>query len=347
MQIRQVALILVAVVAIVASDLRAQQDVGNIPQQVIASTRPLSQQQIDLIRAYVDRWTKPLLTGTPDEVMRARDELLRPVSGPAAATSAIFLRHYSDAALPELAKAVQGDEPLRAINAIIVVRALRTPEAVTFLLQRLDPRTEQRVPIRIRAASLVADTILESDLPPAQLDSAIREISNAAERETNWLALTHDIETLSRIVVKPELPEASLNLALNGQVRALAAAVDRVNKAQQADELMHGISRSLIIIRDQFSRMPVSQQRPFRLKLAPVLVSINKAAAAQWESANASETFRKSYGDAVSNAELLLKLADGAIATNLRQSWLDRNRTQFESDLRKWEDALQRPPFSG
>ncbi|MCA9285662.1 MAG: hypothetical protein KDA22_10625 [Phycisphaerales bacterium] len=341
-----VALVLASAMVVAPRSLQAQ-DAGGIPQSVIGSTRPLDSQQVAQIRAFVDQWTAQLLEGDVEEVSKARAELTKPLSGPSVSNAAIFLRQFSDAALPSLKTAVQGDSLHRAVNALIVIRSLRTPEAVEFLLARADPRTEARIPIRIRAASLLADTIIEADLPPAQLDSAIRQVAAAAARETDWLAMLHDFGVLSRIAVQPKLPSSSVAMALDGEAAALRAAVDLLASAGTASDLMHGVSRCIIVARDQFRDMPASEVKSFRLKLAPMLLKVNEIAAAHWDEAQADPALRKSYGDAVSNSELLLKLTNEKISTDLRSAWQSQDRSAFDRDLAVWKEALKRPPFTG
>lgn len=319
------------------------QDTGGVPQAIVAATTPLSAEQRSTVASFVEQQAKLLKSGDPEKVRTARIELTALPGRPGA--SETFQREYAALVRPAMENIVAGTDEHQAVNALIVLRALRSPEAVEAILARLDPLAEKRLAIRIKAASVVGEAVAEAPLTPPQVDAATRKIVSAASSESDWVCVLHNFRALAAIAAMPKLPEPSATMALRGQSEILKAHVARMAKEKGPSTMMDAVSRALLVVRDQFYTMPADRARQHRQRLAPTLVALNEVIVAQWSPAQGDARARRTYGAAISGAELLLKLSASSdlrqeLAVNFAQRWEQNDKDGFTADLAKAKALL-------
>jgi hypothetical protein len=273
-----------------------------LPTSVIASSAALSPRDRQLVAAYVSEWGRRLAESDPAEVTRARAELISPARSPSA--TPVFLRAYSEEVLGALAPVIASDDTFRAINALQVLRFLRTPEAVEAIASRCDHSAESNRGKRQAASSLLGAAIAATSFTPAQLDGLTRRIGGMAAGETQWMTLLQLLRTLQTIAAQPGLPAASTDLVRSTFATALRTTTTRATAANGNPELIHAVQRSLLGIREQFVRLGGGARQEFARQMAPVLETIrtSTAEATGRAPADLQPTFR-------STAELAEQLA--------------------------------------
>jgi hypothetical protein len=261
--------------ASVAAGAAAQ--VSSLPASVVATSSQLSPRDRQVVGAFVSEWSARLAGGDPADVTRARAELISPARAPAA--TPVFLRAYSEEVLQALAPTIAADDTFRAINALQVLRFLRTPEAVEAIASRCDQAAEPNRGKRQAASSLLGPAISATSFTPAQLDGLTRRIGAMAAGETQWMTLLQLLRTLQAIAAQPGLPAASADLARSTFATALRTTTTRATAADGDPQLIHAVQRSLLGIREQFVRLGGGARQEFARQMAPVIETIRTATA--------------------------------------------------------------------
>lgn len=275
-----------------------------LPNAAVAATAPLAGRDRETVTAFVQHWGGAIADGDASEVVRARGELISPARSPSA--TPIFLRSYSEIVIGEVMPIVEGRDTFRAINALQVLRFLRTPESVEAILSRCDSRREMLRGKRQVAASLLRQAIGSADLNPAQLDGLSRQIGAIAATEPDWMILLQLLRTLEAISVQPGLPAASVELARTSLIGAMQSTVSRLGGAAGDPSLVEALHRTLLSMRDRYVRLSGSQRSEFARQMSPVLEAIRTAAAANASSAPAN--LRPVFGETEQIAGQLLAL---------------------------------------
>jgi len=327
-------------IAAPASTALAQQDAASLPQPIIASSSPLTEAQRTRVREFAETWIRALGSADPTQVARGRAELAAPPGRPGATPA--FHREYASVLRPLLDPIIRGDDEFRAVNALIVLRSLRTPEAVESLVGLTSHRNERRGVIRVRAASLLVDAISEpvssgAPLSAAQIDRIARDVAEAAATDPEWVASYHGFRALSRIAGRAGLPPSSITLALESQATVLRRLVERAERDAPPSEVVHAIGRSLLVTRDQLTGLSDDNATAFRRALVGPLARLAKVAETHWDSARENPDARRAYGEALNAANLLLRLEARArnrpISIDLGAKWRADDRAGFGVDV--------------
>lgn len=316
------------------------QDAAGVPQAIIATSSPLTGDQKERIKTFVEAQIALVARGDGEKATRARNELATLPGRPG--VSEIFQREYAALVRPALDPILTGDDPQRAVNAVIIGGSLRSPESVDLLLQFSDPEREKRAPVRLRAASSLPDAIANAGLTPVQLDGAVRRIVAAAAREQEWVALHHAFRALVRVAGMPRLPDDSVASAIRGQGELLTNLVERIAKEPGPSQLMIALANNLnLVVREELPTIRADRARLLRARLATMLVKLLRTIDTQWEAVQqAGGDAAKPYASAVSVAELLLKVAATSDAqqqleVSFAKHWDGNDRAAFAADLKK------------
>lgn len=293
--------------AVATAQPAAAQAPPALPSSIVAANAPLSSRDRETVSAYVAHWSGVLASGDPTEVSRARGELANPARSPSA--TPIFLRGYADEVLPAVMPVVEGGDTFRAINALQVLRFLRTPESVDAIVARCDQRREPLRGKRQVAASLLKPAIAAASLNPAQLDGISRQIGAVAGAESDWMILLQLLRSLEAIAAQPGLPPASVELARSSLIAAIQSTVSRLGGANGDPSLIEALHRTLISMREQYVRLSGSQRSEFSRQMTPVLESIRAAASSGGSSAPAN--LRSAFAETEQIAGQLLALMKG------------------------------------
>lgn len=183
---------------------------SKIPYDVVTATVALSPSQLAHIEQYLEDKVARLVEGDPEEVVRARRQLIEPLSW--AGGTEIFNLAYSSAAAYRLNQAVKSDQLLVRLNAMIVVHALDDPGVLGLVVKGLaDPNPA----VRYWAGKSVSQSItdrLASDQQRYLLEALTKVmLTEKSERVLQRLLVA---------VVSLNIPEAATKLldGLNNRV---------------------------------------------------------------------------------------------------------------------------------
>ena len=301
-----------------------------------------SQQDRDQVRRYTDYWCDQLATASPEKLRDVRRKLLEPLRD--LRVRPLFRDEYSRAALPQLEGIIDGDNPHPAYCAIQAVAYLGTDRALDALVSHCDPETEQRLSIRLSAAKNFIPLVQRGDLAEAAVTRAVRQLGQAAGRETNWLALLRQFEAIASV----DDP-----VSRDVQVEELRVTTQRMaRKDNGPSPMMKALHRALVQVRNEYLNLKAFEQERFGQSLGPVLCNVCTVAKAHWDRAQDDSAAKNTYGAAIQLSEGLLKLIDPdgrpgqrSPKTALGPAWQNRDVPRFDADHILWRNILNRPPF--
>ncbi|MFZ9689304.1 MAG: hypothetical protein ACO3DS_05650, partial [Phycisphaerales bacterium] len=245
----------------------------------LAAAKSLTATQKQEIRSSIEDGIKRL--GSPDiaEVARAREDLTAWSDG---APTPVFRGEFSKLACGPLGDLVLRGEPIQAVNAIEVLRAVRTHEALQQLAKLGNSATVTNNGVRLAASrALLASIDAGTDMNSAQADGLVRAITEATKRESEWACSMSQLMALASVAKRSGMDAKVVAAARNGQVSGLSAIATRVAKGDAKDApLMKSASRVLSAMRKDLANAPAAERSVLAGTLGPVAESLRKAAAA-------------------------------------------------------------------
>lgn len=327
------------------------QDPGTIPPAIVNASSSLTADQKARVKSFVDAQIAQMASGEAERAARARSELVGLAVRPGA--SEVFLREYAAAIRAGLEPILAGNDSHKAVNALVVIQSLRTPEAIELLLKHADVQQEPRLPVRIRAMSSLAEAIPSAPMTPVQIDGVVRRLLALGQRETNWVALHHAFRALVRIASMPRLPDDSAKGAIRAQTDLIDSLVDRVGKEAGRSDLIGALANNLnLVVREQLPTMKADQARLLRTRLAKAMTLFLSAVERDWKATRAARAdLARFYASAVSVAELLLKVAASSDAqqplnADFGRHWEADDQQKFSADVQKAKQIVDRLPAS-
>lgn len=313
-------------------------------QEITALSGTPSAEQTALIDNYARYWAGQLNAATPDEVVRARRELLRPANDISATD--IFRTAYARTLVPLLDPIISqpaGERQFAAVNAMLVMAALRGDQALQSVLRRINMADEKRPGIRMLAAQAVRNIATGSGITPQRVTAAVRDLGRAAAAETDPVALRDQFAALAAIPTDESRDE---------RIRTLNTVVDRMRGDSGPSALMPAAYAAVVQLRDEFfdSKDP-ARQRAFGSSLGPALGKMLTLAQSHWEGVQSDPRAKDLYGKVIQAVEAALRRVDGLVrgtaspSSNLKTSWDSGDRTRFETDLTGWQTILQASPY--
>jgi len=328
------------------------QDGGAIPPSIVTTGSPLTAEQQARVKSFVEAQVALLAGPDAEKASRARSELTALAVRPGA--SEVFLREYAAAIRAALDPILAGSDQQRAVNALIVVQSLRTPEAIELLMRFSDPEQEKRLPVRIRAISSLAEAVPAANLTPVQIDGVVRRVLAMGQRETSWVALHHAFRALVRTASMPRLPDDSVNGAIRAQADLIASLVDRVSREPGQSELIAALANNLnLVVREQLPTMRADRARALRTRLAKSLTQFLTTVDKQWTATRGAKVeLAKFYASVVSVSELLLKVAASSDAqqpldANFSRHWDADDQAKFSADVQKAREVVDKLTVGG
>ena len=334
---------------------------SSLDRAIVTATSPLDGPKTSALKDFVTRWAKDLSgSDDPGEVTAARNALTEPARDPSA--TPIFRRNYAQAVLAELKPVIEGKDLRRAVNALQVVRFLRSPEAVDVIVERISPSAESDPNKRLAAASTLAAAVTDADLSPVQCDGISRDLVAAAKAEKDDQVLVQEIKVLAGISRRAGLPAASTEAALAGQVKVFTGLTDSVAASPKADARMASVARALVMLRNQWLDLP----RPLATKIGPSLGRpigmVLDTADRHWETARSDAETQSAYEIAVATSETLLRLVDRTMrpaaypapkpgakddeARVLASSWTGNMKDAFSAEVKRWMGIIGAAPYA-
>ncbi|MEY4104233.1 MAG: hypothetical protein RLZZ217_1385 [Planctomycetota bacterium] len=245
----------------------------------LASAKSLTDAQKQSIRTEVEAGVKRLGSADVPVVTQARQDLSAWADG---APTPVFRGEFSKVACGPLGDLVLRGEPIQAVNAIEVLRVVRTYEALQQLAKLSSSAAMANTGIRLAASrALVASIDAGTDMNAAQADGLVRAITEATKREVEWACSMSQLGALASIAKRSGMDAKVVSAARNGQVSGLSAIATRVAKGDAKDaQLMKSASRVLAGMRKDLANAPAADRAALAGTLTPVVDALRKAAAA-------------------------------------------------------------------
>jgi len=295
------ALVLAAALAFVAP-CSAQS--GGLSKDIVETRVALTSAQQSALGEYADRIGKVFTEGDPAEVVGARNEVIdlcRNVNA-----SEIFRRDLGVALVKRFATLAKSTETFRPTNAFIVAQFLRTPDALDFLLDNVDPATQPDASLRASAASHLAKVAPHCGLVPAQTDAVAKRLANIASQETNWMAVTGEIEAVGEMLAS-KLPPAQAESVAASMANILNNVTQRVQSGEHPD-LVRALQRGLLVVRNQLTT-PQSPGKKLLQGIGPSLTAIDGMERKPPEQIAQNAQLDAAFKNVVITADLLQRLS--------------------------------------
>ena len=319
-----------------------------VPDRNIRNAQTLNDDANQKIKTYAEYWAAQMSSeqSDPAKIEIARVSLTQPLR--TGSSSATFRFEYSALVLKSLKGLLEEDQnPHATLNALIVFGELGSRNALNLLVEHSDVSKETRVDIRIKSSMncLKLLTYNTKDLKPREIGSAMRLLRNAATRETNPIALRHQLLAIL-IVETPEAREAVV-IALENVVDKIAAHADGTSP------LIEPFYVAVAELRTRVINLRSPQKTELGQSLGPCLIKFLVTASNQWDNTHQTETDVTCYAKPIRVSEAILKIMINATpnitppTTSLRTNWEDNDKKQeFIQQVNEWDSLFRHPPFS-
>jgi len=317
----------------------------------------LNDQQRATICAFVKQWTDLINNeqSGPEEVERARSELVRVLNQPNAASliSPAFRFQYSQCAAPELQRALSSQNLYRAVNAAVALASLGTDRAASLLLEHADLQNETRWQVRLHAAGGMRLMIQSGMVEARRMNGYVRSLAEAAARENNGLILRHQLAAIEaadggtlgaedRRKVRGMLADALVGVARN-----------LLKIKQPTGPMIDAVTQSVGSFGRKFLTLETAEGRSLGAQLGPALGDLFTYAQAQWETSQKDPDLSASMGRLVGATETFLQGIDASVKTSarpsppdgVRRAWEGKDKTRFDSGVQAWQSVLTKPPY--
>lgn len=189
----------VALGLLIAAPARAQVDIGQ-DVKIAASLTAEQAQQVD---QYVGEQMNGIISGNPDRVVDGRQKLLSQFRTPGASDA--FLNAMSNAVMKSMKEAVEHEELLVRLNAMIVATRLTTPEAIDVLRDALK---DDSAAVRFWGAKALRDLVERTELPRNRQMDILQTIEPLIVPEAQVPVVKVHFQTLAEM----DIPEARKTL---------------------------------------------------------------------------------------------------------------------------------------
>ncbi len=276
---------------------------GGIPSDILRSSSPLTADQQKEVSDFTRSRVADLANGDADRVVIARDDLIQ--AARANQVSGVFLRSYADAILPAITPILDGDDAMRAENALRVAAFLQTPESTGLLVESIDPRRVPDAGRRLVAAGLLGIAIEptpQSGLGSAVLVSTARGIAEAVRTESDWLVALEELRAINVIALSPTLTKANRGQVRTMQFDAFADLAQRIAKNADPDPMTQAVYRAMLNLRDKLLDDSVAQDvssDAIADTLRGTLIAVGAGAVRQWDGLNADPEMMAAYEGAL------------------------------------------------
>jgi hypothetical protein len=327
----------------------------------------LTPAQITVLKTFTDHWTGVLKDpkSQPEDVERARGELIRPLDGSnALVASPDFRINYSKLVVSALEDAIRMDNVHAATNAVRVLAQLGTDRAINVLILQADKQNEERWQYRLRAAN-GCQTILKSGLlEPAKVVEAVKKLHDATGREDHNDVLRHQFAAIiaaanptppggGSSAATPLTPEDRQKIR-DVLITTSAEAVDRFRNGGKGEPPLAAVNPAIVDLRDKFLSpgSSLDEKKAMGKKLGPMLGKVLEIALDHWQDGHANERAKNFYGTAVGTCEGFLLRIDTQIRSGdqsppdkLHGAWEAGNKDAFVAGLTLWQNILNQPPY--
>lgn len=328
---------------------------------VVITAVELTDEQINQVKQYVAYWANLLVTSSkPEDVEKARNQLNEPLNRLSVTPSLDFRGVYSKQLLPELEKAIAGSNPHAAVNALIIASQIGTDNAMRLLLDQCDKTIQPVWQLRLQAA-FGAKTMLDDSqalkfASSKTLDWAKR-LRDASRNEESSHVMRHQfaaigaadhngLKTTERKQVRDYLLESLVNTV---------ARAERANNNPHHSPLIEAAGSAVGVVRDKFldNSLTKPEKETLGRDSAAVLVRLLAVVNTTWQASQADDHAKRTMSYIVGACEGYLTRIDATLKgegkelkTHLRESWDTGRKDGFDADLKQWQDAVAKPPYT-
>lgn len=271
----------------------------------LSSAKSLSDADKQTIRDSVKKGVDELGSADIAAVAQARADLSGWSDG---SPTPVFRGEFSKVACGPLADLVLRGEPIQAVNAVEVLRVIRTHEALQQLAKLSNSATVTNDGVRLAASRALLTSIdAGTDMNSAQADALVRSIAEATKREGEWACSMSQLTALASIARRSGMDAKVVASARAAQVGGLGALAARVSKGGAKDaQLMKSASRVLASMRKDLANAPAADRAALAGTLTPVVEALRKASATPPAGADADLT--AAFADTGKAADLMAEL---------------------------------------
>lgn len=335
---------LVLVLAVVVSAAAVQAQPSSLPQRLTGASS-IGADGREEIRRFGEAWVNVLESGDRDRIHEARRRLTDPMS---LGASEAFRFNYGEVLVPLLEPLAEGDDTQIAINAVQAIGMIKTDRALGSLVSLADANNEPRPVVRRHAATLAGVIVRDGQadrvtLAQARVHAALRALSRAAGRETEWIVLVQQLRALGNQT--DEFGRRQLASTLDD-------VLERLEDSDEQDlELMRAVHPTLVQLRDRIIQMDDQQRQSAGVRFAPVLGRVLTIAERHWEvGQDDDDALHRAIGGSVQDSERLLAFLDPVIRgsnanpptpqTGLYDAWNAGDADRFTDEVQRWNDVL-------
>jgi len=358
------ALIVAMVLGVIIGPASAQ----NLPSGITSATNITLEMQRSINR-YAEQHLANLMseTSTPQVIEESRNRLLQPLTTPGSSLQfRVAYFNTIEEPLTRVLQAQQGDRyPHRAVNAIRILQATRTDDALDLLAEHADSTRESRRFVRRAAVrgmqvvlqGLIKDGGIDDGLTEKQVRRTLRVLASDIEIENDPLTRRAMIETIARVAGSPARSEPLQSVTASARedlIKAVATIIETFGASSDPTLLdVDAIQAGVFESRQVYLGLTGAAQREFGRHLGPLLEKTLAVVRAEWERAREDSRSKRVYGTVVTNAESLLvivhqQLGDASSAPGndaLYSAWNADNPTSYDRALSTWSTIVGRQPY--
>jgi hypothetical protein len=302
------AIICASLIAATAPVAHAQ--ATRLPSSIITATKPLAADESRALSEFLDTNLVKLGGTDQDAVRSARSDLIRALSQSTA--TPLFRSECAKALLPRLNELVESKDQFTATNALEVMRALCTSDAILALCKAADPDSQRSPALRLVAASGIPSSIDRTPMNDAQAAIVVRAMRQAIGSESSWMAATYDFQALFTLATSKKIPANAQKEARKAQVDAIKSLAERVAKGGDDAALVHALWRSLgVILQQQVALTPASELAAMNKGLSPVLAKVVAMGESPPKGAGASDGDFREVASVAENLRTILGRTSG------------------------------------
>jgi hypothetical protein len=290
----------------------------------------------------------------PGEIEKARDELIRPLNQPNAASlvKPAFRGTYARCAVTEMENALNGGDVFRAVNAMLVLAQVGTDRAANALLQHIDPQAQPQWQIRLRAADSLRMLLQGGTLDARKVVEVSRRVREAVDREEDGRVLYRHLSALQAADEAVQQPgDHSTIRGLIGE--SIKAGVKRaVAQPEPSREALVAVGSALVRLREGFTRFSKQEAEGIGAQIGPSLHDLLAYAQAHWDKAQSDPGLTKPMSVIVASSEGLLQYIDNVLpksrptpSSDMNNAWKSKDKPKYEQGLSNWQSVVTKPPY--
>ncbi len=319
-----------------------------LPVEIERTTTPLSGEQIKVIEEYVRHWVGVLTSGSPENAIRGRDELVAPIDRRG---TPIFLNAYSSSVSRNLLAVVTTEDPVIGLNAMIVAHRLMDAGAIDVIKTALG--NQKNISVRYwasKAVEALPENLAKRDpnlkLTATDQKSLLDALVKAAEAEPS----EHVMRKLLPSIVSLTIPEAGPALLVVLDARVAAHAKDAgLSVGPEADALRRLYTP---VVTDVATAK--ANGKPINAALLSSIARVSYmylAVSAQALRGNSPPSATAEHRAMLDIADSFLRFCVSEVNPNARDlpgtpAQFDPNWDRFSAEITRWPVILTGPPFN-